>query len=233
MSITQVLDKKTISGWTLPNLDRVMQRAHVKMEKTVVTESDERLVGEFKQGSMNAMEKLVARYEERIFNFGLRLCGHLQDAEDVMQDTFLSAFKSINDFRGETKLKNWLFKIASRACLKKRRKSKFAPEKELSLESLSPSGDIAGKYEIPDWSEDPHDYALRSEMKKILDEAVRSLPPKYRLVFNLRDIEGFSTEETANILDISIEAVKTRLHRARFYLRKRISEHYKEGLFDA
>ena len=172
------------------------------MKATAANESDERLIDEFKRGAVNAMEKLVVRYEERIFNFGLRLCGQVQDAEDVMQDTFLSAFSAMNDFRGETKLKNWLFKIATHACLKKRRKSKFAPERELSLESLVPLDDAASKYEIPDWSEDPQDYALRSEMKKILDGAIRSLPPKYRLVFNLRDIEGFSTAETSNILDI-------------------------------
>ena len=202
--------------------------------KTVFNnESDDHLIGEFKQGSVNAMEKLVARYEKRIFNFGLRLCGQVQDAEDIMQDTFLSAFKAINNFRGETKLKNWLYKIASHACLKKRRKSKFAPDKELSLESLIPHDGGASKYEIPDWSGNPHDHAQRSEMKKILDDALRSLPPKYRLVFNLRDIEGFSTEETANMLDISSQAVKTRLHRARFHLRQKISEQYKEGLFDA
>ena len=190
--------------------------------------TDNHLVAQFKAGSMDAMEQIVGRYEERIFTFGMKMCGHPQDAEDITQDTFLSAFRYLQSFRGETKLKNWLFKIAARACFKKRRKKKFEPDREISLESLMEKEASGGKYEIPDWSNDPSDNILRAELKQIIDTAIQSLPPKYRFVFNLRDIEGFNTQETADILGISIQSVKTRLHRARFSMRKKISALYGE-----
>jgi len=194
------------------------------------TESiDHRLISEFKAGSMEAMEKIVERYEERIFTFGLKMCGHLQDAEDIVQETFLNAFKYLKDFREETQLKNWLFKIAATACIRKRRKKKCEPDHEISLESFIPYSGADTRYEIPDWSDDPSDNMLRSELKRIIDAAIQTLAHKYRLVFTLRDIEGFSTQETADILGISTQSVKTRLHRARLFLREKISTAYKEG----
>lgn len=190
-------------------------------------EKDHQLIAAFKNGSMDAMEKIVEKYEKGIFNFGLKMCGHLQDAEDITQETFLSAFRYLEDFREETKLRNWLFKIAARACIRKRRKKKCEPDYELSLDAfMTPEG--PAKYEIPDWTEDPSGNLLRAELKEIIERAVRSLPPKYRLVFNLRDVEGFSTEETAQILEISTQSVKTRLHRARIFLREKISCYAKE-----
>jgi RNA polymerase sigma-70 factor (ECF subfamily) len=193
-------------------------------------DADHRLIRQFKEGSKEAIEKIVAKYEEAIFNFGLKMCGQTQDAEDITQDTFLNAFKSLHGFREEAKLKNWLFRIAANACFRKRRKKKCEPDRELSLESLIPGDGGHEKYEIPDWSTDPSKALLRSEIRETIDAAVKALPPKYRMVFNLRDIEGFNTEETAEIMDISVQSVKTRLHRARFFLRKSISEHFKGGL---
>jgi RNA polymerase sigma-70 factor (ECF subfamily) len=190
---------------------------------------DHRLISEFKAGSMEAMEKIVARYEDRIFTFGLKMCGHLQDAEDIAQETFLNAFKYLKDFREETKLKNWLFKLAATACIRKRRKKKCEPDHEISLDSFIPQNGGAATYDIPDWSDNPSDTVLRGELKKIIDAAIHSLSHKYRLVFNLRDMEGFSTQETADILGISTQSVKTRLHRARLFLREKIAAAYKEG----
>jgi RNA polymerase sigma-70 factor, ECF subfamily len=194
---------------------------------TNITDHD--LITQFKEGSMEAMEAIVDRYENRIFTFGLKMCGHLQDAEDITQDTFLNAFRYLNSFREETKLKNWLFKIAATACIRKRRKKKCEPDHELSLESFFSKEGIHETYEIPDWSDDPSDKVLQAEMKTVINDSIRTLPHKYKLVFNLRDIEGFSTKETAEILGISIESVKTRLHRARLALREKISHAYQEG----
>ena len=191
--------------------------------------TDHHLIAEFKAGTMEAMEKIVGRYEDRIFTFGLKMCGHLQDAEDIAQETFLNAFRYLKDFREETKLKNWLFMIATRACIRKRRKKKCEPDYEISLDSFIHEDGSDGKYEIPDWSDDPSDNVMRAELKKIIDAATQTLPHKYRLVFNLRDIEGFSTKETAEILEISTQSVKTRLHRARLFLREEISKQYMEG----
>jgi RNA polymerase sigma-70 factor (ECF subfamily) len=199
------------------------------MNRTAPETTDHHLIAQFKAGSMEAMEKIVERYENQVFTFGLRMCGHVQDAEDIAQETFLNAFRYLDRFREETKLRNWLFKIAARACIRKRRKKKGEPDKEISLESFVHKNGNHAKYEIPDWSDDPADNVLRSELKQVIDAAVLSLPTKYRLVFNLRDIEGFNTEETAEILGISVQSVKTRLHRARLFLREKISNHYAVG----
>ncbi|EFK12354.1 putative RNA polymerase sigma factor SigW [delta proteobacterium NaphS2] len=192
--------------------------------------TDHDLIAQFKDGSMEAMEGIVDRYENRIFNFGLKMCGQLQDAEDITQDTFLNAFKYLKTFREETKLKNWLFKLAATACIRKRRKKKCEPDHELSLETSFTNKDgTSGTYDIPDWSDEPSNNVLQAEMKSVINHSIKALPHKYRLVFNLRDIEGFSTKETAEILGISIESVKTRLHRARTALREKISQAYREG----
>ncbi|MGM0427119.1 MAG: RNA polymerase sigma factor [Thermodesulfobacteriota bacterium] len=190
--------------------------------------TDAELIEQFKAGSMEAMEQIVSRYENRIFTFGLKMCGQLQDAEDIVQETFLNAFRYLDGFRQEAKLRNWLFKIAASACIKKRRKKKCEPDHELSLDAFPGNGDGDTPYEIPDWSNDPSDAVMSGELKQIMDTAIQALPHKNRLVFNLRDIEGFSTKETADILDISIESAKTRLHRARRFLRDKLSNAYKE-----
>ncbi len=198
------------------------------MKHTATDAIDHDLIARFKKGSMEAMEEIVERYERRIFTFGLKMCGHLQDAEDIVQETFLNAFRYLGRFREETKLKNWLFRIATRACIRKRRKKKCEPDYEISLESFVHEDGSDIKYEIPDLSDDPADNVLRAELKQMIDAAIQSLPHKYRLVFNLRDTEGFNTEETSEILGISVQSVKTRLHRARLFLREKISGHYKE-----
>ena len=199
------------------------------MKSIASNPTDHHLITEFKAGSVDAMEKIVGRYEDRIFTFGLKMCGHLQDAEDIAQETFLNAFRYLNDFREETKLKNWLFKIAARACIRKRRKKKCEPDYEISLDSFIHEDGSDGNYEIPDWCDDPSDNVMRTELKKIIDAAIQTLPHKYRLVFNLREIEGFNTKETAEILEISTQSVKTRLHRARLFMREEISKQYAEG----
>ena len=199
------------------------------MNTLATDETDHLLITRFKAGSMDAMEKIVERYEDQIFTFGLKMCGHLQDAEDIVQETFLNAFKYLNDFREETKLRNWLFKIAARVCFRKRRKKKFEPERELSLESFVLKDGLSSSYDIPDFSNNPSEQLERNELKQIINKSILSLPPKYRFVFNLRDIEGFSTKEASEILGITAQTVKTRLHRARLFLREKISEQFNEG----
>ena len=199
------------------------------MNTLATDETDHLLITRFKAGSMDAMEEIVERYEDQIFTFGLKMCGHLQDAEDIVQETFLNAFKYLNDFREETKLRNWLFKIAARVCFRKRRKKKFEPERELSLESFVLKDGLSSSYDIPDLSNNPSEQLERNELKQIINKSILSLPPKYRFVFNLRDIEGFSTKEASEILGITAQTVKTRLHRARLFLREKISEQFNEG----
>lgn len=184
-----------------------------------------RLIEELKRDQKKAFLALVEQYQERIYSFASRMCRNIEDAQDVLQETFLAAFRALKDFRGEGKLSTWLFRIASNACLKMRRKGKFEPERELSLEEFLPSAEGARKPEIPDWSRNPEALLLREELQKTLEEGIVQLPDPYRIVLVLRDLEGFSAEEVAEILGLSVPAVKSRLYRARLFLRQRLSEH--------
>jgi RNA polymerase sigma-70 factor (ECF subfamily) len=155
------------------------------------------------------------------------MCRDHSDAEDMVQETFLNVFKYLKDFRYETKFKNWLYKVATSTCIKKRRKSKFAPEKELSLDEFLPSDEAEPPDRVPEWALMPLDKLLNEELAGAINQGILSLPKKYRMVIVLRDIEGFSTAETAQILNLSPTNVKVRLHRARLYLRDKLKGYFK------
>ncbi|MFO8031024.1 MAG: sigma-70 family RNA polymerase sigma factor [Desulfohalobiaceae bacterium] len=195
------------------------------MQSTTARE-ETNLIDRFRQGDPRAMQKLFNKYESSLYNFGLRICSSSQDAEDVLQETFLSAFKAQQGFRGESGLKTWLFRIAAHACFKKRRKKKCQPDFELSLEDLLPASQKEMRYDIPDPGADPSNNILDAELKGIIQDALQQLPPMYRMVFNLRDLEGFSTQEAAQIMELTPQTVKSRLHRARLFLRQAISKRY-------
>ena len=156
------------------------------------------------------------------------MCGQREDAEEVAQETLLKVFESFDQLREPERVRPWVFRIAKNECLMKRRKSVFAPAHELSLEQFLPvrnQGDGEVKIEIADWSSLPDEQALKSEMEQVLARAIRELPEIYRAVILLRDLEELSTGETAQILDVTEDTVKTRLHRARLALRQRLDEH--------
>ena len=156
------------------------------------------------------------------------MCGNTSDAQDMVQDTFLNVVRYLARFRGETKLRNWLYRLASTACIRKRRGSR-KPEAELSLDELRPPRREGGPMEIPDWSQSPVDQLMNDELRQHLKAAVGRLPQKYRLVFNLRDLDGFSTQDVADMLDVTPQTVKTRLHRARAFLRNELARYYQDG----
>jgi RNA polymerase sigma-70 factor, ECF subfamily len=189
--------------------------------------ADQIILDRYFNGDREAVGDLASQYASRLYNFGRRMCGNPEDAQDVVQDTFLNVIKYLGGFRQETKLKNWLYRLASSACIKKRR-GKNRPERELSLEDVMPRHEHGAPPEIPDWTNNPVDDLMNSELRDHLTAAVKGLPHKYRLVFNLRDIEGFSTQETAEILDMTPQAVKTRLHRARAFLRGELAGYFQE-----
>ena len=191
-----------------------------------IKDKDFDLIQAINSGEVDKFQDLIKRYEAKLYNFSLRMCRDPSDAEDMIQDTFLNVFRYLKNFRHETKFKNWLYKVAASTCFKKRRKSKFAPDKELSLEEFLPKDETEKPDHVPQWALMPLDKLLNEELAGVINKAIVSLPKKYRMVILLRDIEGFSTTETAQILNLSPSNVKVRLHRSRLYLRDKLKGYF-------
>ncbi|MCU0559612.1 MAG: RNA polymerase sigma factor [Desulfobacterales bacterium] len=198
--------------------------------RPAIHDSDTELIQAINSGREDLFPELVRRYEQRLYTFGRRMCGNPADAEDLVQETFLNVLRYLKDFRYETKFKNWLYRVAASTCLKQRRKSKFAPERQESLETLEPEAAAVAADSVPKWVQMPLEKLLNEELAQTLQHAIHSLPEAYRLVVVLRDMEGFSTEEAARILTISDANVKVRLHRARLFLREKLKGYFDHGL---
>ena len=186
-------------------------------------EAEVELARELAAGNLAAFDDFVESFRTRLFQYSLLVCGHREDAEEVAQDTLLKVFENFDQLREPEHVRAWVFRIARNACLMKRRKSVFAPTQELSLDELMPAPGQAGgerKLEIADWSSLPETEVLRGELKEVLEDAIGGLPEIYKTVLLLRDVEDLSTSETAGILDVSEDVVKTRLHRARLAVRR-------------
>jgi RNA polymerase sigma-70 factor (ECF subfamily) len=178
-------------------------------------------------GEPQAFDRFVEHFRKKIFHYSWMMCGQREDAEEVAQETLLKVFENFAQLREPERVRPWVFRIAKNACLTKRRRSLFAPTpaQEISLDSLMPSrngGDGPVKIEIADWSKLPEDQAIQSELRRELDAAIRQLPDLYRSVILLRDAEGLSTQDAAQILGVSDDVVKQRLHRARLAVRKQL-----------
>jgi len=189
---------------------------------------DSALISKFKaSGDRRAFEKIISKYEDRIFRFGFRMCGQVQDAEDVVQDTFVSAFRYLKDFREEASLLSWLLKIASSACLKKRRLKKNEPRHHVPYEDLAslPTGESRVRSERV---ERPEELVQSAEVKRLFRQAMSQLPPIYREIIALREMEGLSGKDVSEALGISESAVKVRLHRARAMMFKEFQRMYDE-----
>jgi len=179
-------------------------------------------------GEADAFDRFVEHFRAKIFHYTWLMCGQREDAEEVAQDTLLKVFESFDQLQEPERVRPWVFRIAKNACLMKRRKSIFAPAHELSLDEFMPSksdSDGAPKLQIADWSSLPDDQVLQSEMREVLGRAIGDLPENYRSVILLRDMEELSTEETAQVLELSEDTVKTRLHRARLALRAKLDDY--------
>lgn len=187
-------------------------------------DADRTLVEQAKAGDFAAMESLMVKYERHVFNVARRIVQQHQDAEEVVQQTFLSVIEHLGEFREEAQFRTWLLRIATNHALALLRKR--AVRAASSLDAPSPDDTYEGlphpEY-IAVWRETPEEIAVRREMRQHVDQALATLDDKYRLVFVLRDIEEFSTRETAETLGISVEAVKVRLLRARLMLRERLT----------
>jgi RNA polymerase sigma-70 factor (ECF subfamily) len=176
-------------------------------------------------GEPGAFDRFVERFGSKVFQYSLLVCGQREDAEEVAQDTLFKVFEKLDQLREPERIRPWVFRIARNACLMKRRKSVFAPAQELSLDELMPQAAGNGgarRIEIADWSALPEDRALKAELQRVVREAIRELPEIYQSVLLLRDIEGLSTAEAAEVLGVNEEVVKTRLHRARLAVRRKL-----------
>jgi RNA polymerase sigma-70 factor (ECF subfamily) len=186
--------------------------------------SDDEVIRTAAGGDHAAFTELVRRYEQTVYRFSLKLCRDPRTAEEVLQDTFINVFRKLRSFDGKSKFSTWLYAIVANNCLMKRRKRKLE-ELEEPLELLdTPLTDGEGRYahQIARWEETPADLMLNKELRTVLDAAILKLPDLYRAVFVLRDVEGKTTEETGEILGVSQEAVKSRLRRARSFLREQL-----------
>jgi RNA polymerase sigma-70 factor (ECF subfamily) len=169
-------------------------------------------------------DTIYREHADRLFAFGHKICGHVEDAKDLVQETFLNAYRGLDGFRGDAKLSTWLYTIAARVCIRKRRRKKDAPDRELSLEEFLPTEE--GEFRLQPIAEgpDPEQALQNKQLKEALEGAIQALPKHYRLVLVLRDMEGLSAKEVGGIMGLNERAVKSRLHRARLFVRQRLSQ---------
>ncbi len=186
---------------------------------------DLKLVRRAQAGDFTAFEGLVTRFQDRVYALAYRIVGGAHDAEDVAQQTFLSLVEHVRDFRGESAVAGWVLRIATNHALKLLRKRRGLPT-VAPADAGEPEegyGDVPHPEFIAPWRDDPADLAARREVRELIDLALAELDEKYRVVFVLRDIEGFSIKETADTMGLTESAVKVRLLRARLALRERLT----------
>ena len=188
---------------------------------------DLELVRQAKEGNLPAFSELVQRHERKIFRLTQHVTGNREDAEDALQEAFLKAFSRLSQFQGESQFYTWLVRIAVNESLMKLRKRKATATLSLD-EPIQTDGDFLPR-EHAHWDPNPEQKYQQQELREILDRAVQSLPPLFRAVFVLRDLEELSTDETAQLLQLSVPAVKSRLLRARLQLREKLSKNFRRG----
>jgi RNA polymerase sigma-70 factor, ECF subfamily len=192
----------------------------------VVKEDEPVLVAAAKAGDLNAFDTLVNRYERKIFRLAQNITQNKEDAEDAMQEAFLKAFEHLAEFEGNSRFYTWLVRIAVNQALMKLRKRR---PNQVSLDEEIDTGEEMLTREIEDWGPSPEEKFKQNELGDILNVAIQDLDPSFRIVFQLRDIEELSTEETADLLGLSIPAVKSRLLRARLKLRQRLNRVFRRS----
>jgi len=187
------------------------------------TDCDEALLDALRLREPTAAERLVARYGDRAYRLAARITGDAGDAEEVVQDAILSVVRKIDTFRGESAFGSWFYRIVSNAAYGRRRRPRASSE--IPLEEVLPAFDEHGRHAslFRDWSSSVDDPAVQEELREVLTSAIDELPPHYRAVIVLRDVEGLSTAEVADALGITVPMAKSRAHRARLQLRERLS----------
>lgn len=191
-------------------------------------EIEEALVKDFQAGNLDAYDKIAELYQKRIYALSFNLMRNQMDAQDVVQEVLLTLFNKIHTFQGKSAFSSWVYRITLNSSYMKLRSKKKEPK--ISIDELLPSFNSAGfqQEKIQDWSENTESLLFTNETRGIINKAVDLLPEKERVVFLLRDVEGLSTEKVSAVLDLTIPAVKSRLHRARLFLRKKLSGYFEE-----
>src|SRR5256714_10102800 len=183
-----------------------------------------------KKGDLEAFSELVKRYDRNIFRIAQHITHNEEDAQDVVQDAFLKAYQNLEQFQGNSKFYTWLVRIAVNEALMKLRRRKTS--KTVSIDEDVETEEGSMPREVADWGPNPEQLYGQSELGDILQKTIQGLPQSFRTVFVLRDIEGLSTEETAEMLSLSVPAVKSRLLRARLQLRERLNRYFKKSKRD-
>jgi RNA polymerase sigma-70 factor (ECF subfamily) len=204
-------------------LDPVARRP---LPSQVVKDDESALVAAAKAGDISAFETLVGRYERKIFRLTQNITQNREDAEDAMQEAFLKAFEHLQAFEGNSRFYTWLVRIAVNQALMKLRRRR---PNVVSLDEEVDTGEDMLPREVEDWGPSPADRYAQTELSGILTKVIGELDPPFRIVFQLRDIEELSTEETAEALGLSIPAVKSRLLRARLKLRQTLNQYFRRG----
>ena len=180
---------------------------------------DHQLLARARAGDDRALETLLERHQAQAYRFGLKMCRNPEDAKDVLQDTLLAMARGVHDFRGASSISTWLYKVARSFCIKKRRRSKFAPAEERSLDT-----DVAAEAgSLADPAKSVDDALAGRRVEHALEQAIGALEPMYREVLILRDVEGLTAPEVGEVLGVSVQAVKSRLHRARLAVRASVA----------
>ena len=190
--------------------------------------TEEALVLDLQNGNLEAYDKIVKIYQKKIYGLSFNLTRNQMDAQDVTQEVLLTLFRKINMFQGKSAFSSWVYRITVNASYMKLRSKKKEPN--VSIDELMPSFNSAGfqQEKIQDWSENTESLLFTKETRDVINKAVDLLPEKEKVVFLLRDVEGLSSEKAGEILDLTVPAVKSRLHRARLFLRKKLSNYFEE-----
>jgi RNA polymerase sigma-70 factor, ECF subfamily len=195
-----------------------------QLPSQVVKADEPLLVAAAKAGDISAFETLVGRYERKIFRLTQNITQNREDAEDSMQEAFLKAFQHLGEFQGNSRFYTWLVRIAVNQALMKLRKRR---PNVVSLDEELDTGEDMMPREVEDWGPSPEERYEQTELSGLLSGVIGELDPQFRVVFQLRDIEELSTEETAEALGLSVPAVKSRLLRARLKLRQKLNQHFR------
>jgi len=194
--------------------------------KPVIEDKDVELVAQAKAGDTAAFEQLIRQYERQIFRTANHITQNREDAEDITQDVFFKAYQKLDQFQGNSKFSTWLVRIAVNESLMRLRKRKTSKTVSMDQDVETEEGSIPRDF--AEWRPNPEQNFSQAEMAEILQKTIAGLPPGFRTVFTLRDIENLSTEETAEALGLSVPAVKSRLLRARLQLRERLSRYFRK-----